>query len=211
MWVDGEAREEEPMRTDFGEILAKAGERSTHSLRVPMGVGERQGATAKVWCAIGEVRVHQLRGSGAFLEVVVSVDSKKSGVGELRARVRGKGTMVEGTGKLIIAPADPIQVRLTAVFGQVASASIPLYQDFWQAKQYVARFNQPHKELWVMSDKGEIPAGAQVLPFKILYKPRSSKAIEAMLIVDCGDFEISVGVSATPCGFGISRAKPSAK
>jgi hypothetical protein len=79
--------------------------------------------------------------------------------------------------------------------------------DVWQRKGYVAHFDPKHKEFSVSANKGEIAAGAKVLPFKVFYKPRSTTPVETMLIVDCGDMEITVRLCGSPVGVSGTRGK----
>jgi hypothetical protein len=203
--VEGVAAEEAVEVVALGEVRAKVGERSTHSLMLRMDVFHRKNLKAKVEDPLGCMQVIDVRGAGACAEVIVAVDARRSGDAEFSVRVAGWEMTVWGKGRLVVVPADPLVVKMTAVFGGTASTTIPLEEELWVAKPFTVHFEPKHKEFTVSCNKGEIPAGAKIMPFRVFYRPRDSTPVETMLLVDCGEFEVAARLCGTPCGFGGRR------
>ena len=58
------------------------------------------------------------------------------------------------------------------------------------------------KEFWLSESRGFIEAGSKVLPFKIYFAPKEPESIEALLVVECGETEITVKVCGSAGGTG---------
>ena len=80
-------------------------------------------------------------------------------------------------------------------------AELPIREEIWQAKPFLAYFAPRCREFSITVDRGVVEAGAKVMPFKIVFAPKDSRPKETMLIVDLGDMEQVVKVTGTVCGF----------
>jgi hypothetical protein len=146
--------------------------------------------------------VQEVRGAGRSAEVILAIDSRKSLDLPFQLSVEGTGGYTtKGEGRLVVERPAAYVLGMQAVCGGQQSADCPIQEEFWQNKKYSAFFEPKLKEFWISQNKGVIEAGAKTFPFKVFFAPRDPRPIETILVVDCGDVEITVKVCGSCGGF----------
>jgi hypothetical protein len=186
---------------DLGVISGKVGVSSSAVVLLPMGVEERVGMKVCLSSSVAGVGLAGFRGRGEHVEVTIGLESRRHGGGTFEVECMGKGKSVIGKGRVVFDFGDPIVVEIKAVLGGKGSASVPLQEVIWQTKSFLACFEPPVRGLSVSSNRGELQAGAEVFPFKVIYAPTSPKPVESRLVVDLGDVEVVALVRGSTCGF----------
>jgi hypothetical protein len=190
-----------PTITELGEIRGRACEKSCEIVRLEVPIEYRMKMNATVKCEGECLSVQEVRGAGKYAEVVLMIDSRRSIDTDFQVHVDAGAFNAEGQGHLVIERPTPYVLGMQTVCGGQQSAECPLKEELWQRKPYKAFFEPKLKEFWLSQNKGFIEAGAKVFPFKVFFAPKDPRPIEALLVVDCGDVEITVKVCGSTAGF----------
>ena len=187
---------------ELGEINAVAGEPFTHKVEIPITDGHDR-AKAKARVEVGGDRVDILEQMviGAKINVSLRVLSPIHGEFPISIRVDVGARSMHANGVIKVDYPRPLPFGLSGIIGSQSSAQIPFSGQLWKAATYTATIQPPTKEFRLSQAKGEMAAGAKVFPFKVFFAPRDPRPIEALLVVDCGDVEITVKVCGSTGGF----------
>jgi hypothetical protein len=193
--------QEPPSKIDVGEIRGRACDVTVEIVRVPLSIEYRTNLAARVTCEAPVLTVQDVRGSGTGVEVLLAIDSRHSMTAPFHVTVEGSGKTIEADGTVVIDRPTPFILGMQTICGGEASADCPIMEAFWARKAYHAFFEPKLKEFRISQSKGFIEAGAKVFPFKVFFAPKDPRPIEANLVVDCGDMEITVKVCGSTGGF----------
>ena len=201
MALSGSMSELPPLEVQVGEIHGQACTPSVEVIRAAFPVECRLNMRAQVSCNEPGVTVHEIRGNGGHVEVLLGLDSRRSMDEPFRVLIEGGGRKVHCEGRVVIDRPAPYILGMQTVCGGQTSADCPVFEEFWQKKEFKAYFEPKIKEIWISPSHGVIEAGAKVFPFKVFFAPQDTRPIEALLVVDFGDKEITVKVCGSTGGF----------
>jgi hypothetical protein len=190
-----------PEVVQVGELRGRACAASSEVVRIPFPIEHRAKLSAKVECDLPALTVQGVRGSGNCVEVPMAIDSRRSGSAAFHLTVDGVGKTVECEGNVVVERPAPYILGLQTVCGGQISAECPIQEEFWAKKPYKAFFEPKIKEFWISQGKGFIEAGSKVFPFRVFFAPKDPRPVETILVVECGDMEITVKVCGSTGGF----------
>jgi hypothetical protein len=187
---------------DLGIIRGKACEKSISVVSVAFPIEYRFGLTGQISDEYNCLSIDAIRGNGPRADVMVLMDSRRSGDKPFHMRLEGlRGRVVEGEGRMIIERPEPFILGMQTICGGSVSSACPILSEFPVAKRYVAFFEPKMKEYWLSQNKGVIEAGAKEFPFKVFFAPKDPRPTHTLLVVEMDDLEICVKVCGSIGGF----------
>jgi hypothetical protein len=187
--------------TVLGKLEGKAWEKGYQMLVMDLPAPMGSKVRAEVRCEEEGLSVQNVRSAGNRVEVMVCVDARKSFTTPFHVRLEGGGKVVEGSGQVVIARADPVVFGLQTLCGGTTRGSPPVKAELPEDREFSAWFEPNVKEFSLSQSRGIIEAGARVLPFEVIYAPVDAKPVDTVLIVEAHGMEIVIQVCGSVGGF----------
>jgi hypothetical protein len=166
---------------DLGSFESMCGEPATHRLMFPVANANRGKVQLEQEVAVAEIL--GVTAAAGHLQITVTAGHRIGGSYPVKVVVECRGKTMVGKADIIIKHNKAQTLSLSAPVGGRSDAPVPYTGQLWKAATFTAHFEPPLKEFAVTNASGSMNAGAKFFPFQIVFTPKDTKSVTALLVV----------------------------